>query len=149
MSLDALFSRETLADGVSGAVADAISSTVLFPMDILKQALQTDKSATVSGILKQSGVAGLYKGASDKLIVSPQQKFQYFYFETFLTTLFERHVGRKTNWYEHLFLGYLAALQGTLTTIPLDVTLARRIAARKKDPQNLKPFWTTFFDAVR
>jgi len=47
-------------------------------------------------------------------------------------------------------IGYLAALQGTITTIPLDVTLVQRLAARKKRVAGAKEqsFFESFREAV-
>ena len=71
--------------------------------------------------------------------------------ETALFALFDRVFKRRPNTAEHLFLGYLAALQGNITTIPLDVTLTRRLASRKKrsaaekEPSN---FFASFKESV-
>jgi adenine nucleotide transporter 17 len=67
--------------------------------------------------------------------------------ETALFTLFDRLYNRKPNTAEHLFIGYLAALQGNITTIPLDVTLVRRLAARKKRVEGEKQ--ATFFESFQ
>ena len=66
-------------------------------------------------------------------------------------SLFGRMFKRKPTTAEHLFLGYLAAFQGNITTIPLDVTLTRRLASRKKraaSPGNELSFFGAFQEAV-
>jgi len=89
----------------------------------------------------------------DKWIVSPQQKFQYFYVENGLFTLFHQIVKRNPNTAEHLLLGYVAALEGNVTTIPLDVILTRRLALRKKRTavvvEKEETFWESFWETVR
>ena len=109
----------------------------------------------------------------DKWIVSPQQKFQvslqhfrfsrassrlckltiekqYFYVENGLYTIFSNLFKRKPNSAERLLIGFLAALQGTIVTIPLDVTLVRRLASRKKRVRGEKEvtFAESFKEAV-
>jgi adenine nucleotide transporter 17 len=145
-----MFSRESLAEAVSGGLADGLTATILFPLDVLKIRVQTDPSSSAQSIIKEEGLLALWKGVSDKWIVSPQQKFQYFYVETALFALFDRLFHRKPNTGEHLILGYLAALQGNITTIPLDVTLTRRLAARKKGLSDAQPqsFFQSFKEAV-
>jgi adenine nucleotide transporter 17 len=146
--LSTILSRDSAAEAISGAIADALTALILFPADVIKARMQTDKTATVSGIINEvGGFLGLYKGMSDKLIVSPQQKLQYFYVETVLLALFMRQYGREANSLEHLIIGYFSALQGNITTIPLDVTLARRIVDRRKGKLN-KTFWESFWEAV-
>jgi len=71
-----MFTRESLAEAVSGGLADGVSSAILFPLDVLKVRVQTDPKATVTSILKEDGLLALWKGVEDKWIVSPQQKFQ-------------------------------------------------------------------------
>ena len=71
-----MFTRESLAEAVSGGLADGVSATILFPFDVLKVRVQTDPEASVQKILKEDGVLALWKGVEDKWIVSPQQKFQ-------------------------------------------------------------------------
>jgi hypothetical protein len=71
-----MFSRESLADAVSGGLSDGISATILFPLDVLKIRVQTDPKATAASIVKEDGFLSLWKGVEDKWIVSPQQKFQ-------------------------------------------------------------------------
>lgn len=146
-----MFSRENLAEAVSGGLADTFAATVLFPLDVLKLRAQLEPGTTMASILKEDGLLALWRGVSDKWIVSPQQKFQYFYVETGLFQLFGQLTGRRPNTVEHLALGYLAALQGNLSTIPLEVVLTQRLACRKKlKKQEAEPsFAQSFNEAVK
>jgi len=146
--MDQVFSRESLSEAVSGAIADTFSSTLLYPLDVIKARTQTQKGTTIASVINEVGVRNLWHGCSDKWIVSPQQKFQYFYFENGLTALFKQYAKREPTTYEVLLIGYIAALQGTLTTLPLDVTNVRRMTS--KDPATKKQsFWQSFAENVQ
>jgi adenine nucleotide transporter 17 len=135
--------RESLAEAIAGAFADLFSATVLYPLDVVKARTQTDKDATITSVVQQTGVLGLWRGVTDKWIVSPQQKFQYFYLENGLGVMFRTWAKREPSTAESLVIGYLSALQGTLTTIPLDVTSVRRLASKDRS-KPMPGFWTSF-----
>lgn len=143
-----MFSQASFAAAVSGALSDGVSATILFPLDVIKIRAQVDPKVTWQSIVQEEGVLGLYKGVEDKWIVSPQQKLQYFYMETAMLTMFSQWAGRKPSIAEHLLIGYLSALQGTLTTIPLDVTFTRRRVQKKVPGQAPLSFVEMFTDTV-
>ena len=108
---------------------------------------QADKNVTVWIALKEMvnevvetrNPFAPWKGVDGKLYTSPQQKLQYFYCYSTLMALFQRYVKRKPTTFEDLVLGYFSALQGTITTLPLAVTLTRQVV------ENNQPFWSVFF----
>ena len=150
--MDTIFSREAAANALSGAASDTISALLLFPLDLIKTRVQVDK-ASVGDVVREAvqkhGPLGLWEGVEGKLYQSPQQKLQLFYFKVMLVEAYKKFVlggsGRTLSTAERLFLDYLAALEGTITTLPLDVTNVRQITSRGAKKAS---FWATFFETI-
>lgn len=109
-----LRSREALANALSGAFADATQVVLLFPMETVKVKLQADATLTLRTLLSEAVRHGdlrlFYKGLDSKLIQSPQGKFQYFYTNAILKTLYKSSLSapRPLSTVESLTLGYLS-----------------------------------------
>mmetsp|Transcript_6747 Transcript_6747/g.7756 ORF Transcript_6747/g.7756 Transcript_6747/m.7756 type:complete len:314 (+) Transcript_6747:134-1075(+) len=135
--LSILTSKVALSQASAGALAQVCATLLLFPLDSVKIMVQLDHSLSALQILKdhvrEGNLGRLYHGITAKLVQSPQQKFQYFYMHTLLKTLYKRSVSTREMPVSHsLAIGYLAALQGLLTTLPLDVVTNRMISQGKK-----------------
>jgi len=139
--MDLLTSREALSNALSGAAADAFSTVVLFPLDKIKILMQADSTLSIKEALEKV-LENPVHGVESKLISSVQQKFQYFYVYILLKEFYKRRSG-KPGVLADLFIGYVSALQGLITTLPLEVTSTRIITDAKADGKN-HSFWATF-----
>ncbi len=125
-----------------GAVADVVSQTTIYPLEVIKTKIQADPSLRVGDLLHEP--FSLYVGLSTKVLTSVQQKFQYFYCYAVLKSIYqgEAPTKRKIGVVADLLLGYFAALEGLVTTLPLSVTNTRMIANHKTAEE--KGFLATF-----
>ena len=107
-------SRDALANALSGAMADAAQVVLLFPMETMKIKLQADATLTLEDLLKDAVEHGhllsFYKGLYSKLVQSPQGKFQYFYTNVILKTLYKATLPaqRELTTIESLTIGYFS-----------------------------------------
>src|SRR5687768_11395638 len=96
-----LFSKEAVHEAISGAVADTISSSILFPMDVLKTKTQANSKITALDVireaLKEGNLLSLWAGVESKLYTSPQQKLQYFYVFNILKGLYIKRYKKEPN----------------------------------------------------
>ncbi len=149
---NSIFTTKALSNALAGAASDAMSSIILHPVDTIKIRTQADKRITPMIAIKEmadeiaetGNPLAPWRGVESKLYVSPQQKLQYFYTYSTLITLFKVFWsnGRMPNTLEDIVLGYLSALQGIITTLPLSATMTKQVMDGKK----AKPFWTLFLE---
>lgn len=83
MAAAASVALEAFASAAAGGLGSVVSKVFTYPLDFLKVKLSVKtKEETagliISGVLKEHGVLGLYKGISPKLAKSFAQKFIYF-----------------------------------------------------------------------
>jgi hypothetical protein len=156
--MDVLLSRSALSSALSGAAADAFSTVTLYPLDSIKVLMQADSKLSLREVLHLTFgdyPLDVYRGITPKIVQGVQQKFQYFYVDVFLRELYKRKVGSKPSVGVELLIGYISALQGLLTTLPLEVTNTRVITSKKRPASDgsgrmLKPgFVETFLDQLK
>jgi adenine nucleotide transporter 17 len=156
--MDVLLSRSALSSALSGAAADAFSTVTLYPLDSIKVLMQADSKLSLKEVLQLTFgeyPLDVYRGITPKIVQGVQQKFQYFYVDVFLRELYKRKTGSKPPVGVELLIGYVSALQGLLTTLPLEVTNTRVITSKKRPAADgsgrmLKPgFVETFLDQLK
>lgn len=149
--MELLRSRDALASALSAAMADSVSTSVLFPLDSVKIRMGAHNLSFADAVADVVRHGDMYTGVGIKLLQGFQQKFQYFYSYAILKALFEQKLGRKPSVPADLALGYVAALQGLGSTLPLEVTNVRVITAAKSKEASSVPghgFLRTFADIV-
>jgi len=119
----------SFAAATSAAMAGMTSTTVLYPLDIIKTRMQSSQGGkplsikeTLDEIMKEGGIAAVFKGLELKIGGSAVEKFTYFYVfsllggGTFDSTLTE------------LLAGYISELSSKPVSIPLEC-VANRVQA--------------------
>uniref|UniRef100_A0A7S4KZK1 ADP,ATP carrier protein n=1 Tax=Paramoeba aestuarina TaxID=180227 RepID=A0A7S4KZK1_9EUKA len=149
--MDILTSPVSLSNALSGAVADSVSTILLYPLSSVKTQLQVEPVGTTPFEIavrwyKESGPFRIFQGVQSSTFKSAQQKFQYFYVYSLLKELYFRKTKRKPPVVMELLIGYISALMGLATTVPLESTITREITASKKGGKI--GFWNTFFDQL-
>jgi hypothetical protein len=150
--MDVLTSASTLSNALSGAVADSVSCVLLYPLSSVKTQMQVEPGTSASEIAlrwyKESPMR-IFWGVRSSTIKSAQQKFQYFYIYSLLKELYFRRTGKKPAVLVELTIGYLSALGGLATTLPLESTVTRVITASKKSGGQRPSFFDTFMDQLQ
>ena len=129
---------EQFAEAAGAAIGGFFSSSVLFPMEIIKtkSAAEKDKSLSVLQIakreLKQVGITGLYQGAHVGGLQSAMEKFLYFYnFKTItngyvlLRNQFSGGTSTKVGVVAEIALGYAAEWSHLPISLPCDAIQTR------------------------
>jgi len=143
-------SKKALASALSAVLADVISTLLLFPLDVIKLRLQAGDSVAELVRFLETHPREVYRGVKSKVVQSAQQKFQYFYVNAILKEAFVRKFQAKPSTGPDLLLGYISALQGLGTTLPLEVTNTRIITTKKSHKDEKMPgFRATFAEIVR
>ena len=95
-------------EAVSAAIADAISTLLLYPLDVIKLRCQAGDGVTAMQVLFD-GIKNkdLYSGLGGKLCMSMQQKVQFFYMYASLKKFYSSKTRSTAT---SLLLGYIAAV---------------------------------------
>lgn len=118
-----------LVQATAGAGGGVFASVVLQPIEVAKTRIQTGQAGDASTmdatlkILREEGVAALYRGLAAKSWEAGSKNFVYFYIYEAMSraTLRHRQIGTALN----LLLGYIAGVATTTTTMPLEVLSTR------------------------
>jgi adenine nucleotide transporter 17 len=125
-----------LVQASAGAAGGVFATVVLMPLEVAKTKIQISQKGnastlrTMQEIARNDGLSGLFSGVTPKSIETGLKNFVYFYLYDFINTIVKGRVRLTTPM--KLFLGYIAGVGTTLTTMPLEL-LATRVQAEGKD----------------
>ncbi|KAJ3483358.1 hypothetical protein NLI96_g6364 [Meripilus lineatus] len=146
-----------LVQAFSGAIGSATANTLSYPLDLIATRLQTTSSRKLRGfrgivltlkhILQTEGWHGLYDGLGTDTLATLLSNFLYFYFYSFLRTLFaRRRIGTRTGMKntkpvllsmpEEIGIGFLAGVASRAITTPLSVVTVRLQTATEDDNED-------------
>lgn len=125
-----------LQEASAGAVGAAISTTVLYPLEIAKTIMvsrtgkETARDSTMSilaNLVQRKGVVAVYQGWPTKTAQSVVQAFGYFYFYAAMKQLLQLRgdptgAPRDLSTLENLLAGYLGGVLNIGATLPLEVS---------------------------
>ncbi|GBG24529.1 Mitochondrial substrate carrier family protein Q [Hondaea fermentalgiana] len=149
--MELLGSRLALSNAVSGAAADTFSSVCTYPVDAVKTQMQAHSDRSLTDVLEHIAEhpSEAYKGIQTKIVHGVIQKFQYFYSYALLKQLYTKRFGTKPSASMDLLIGYLSALAGLATTMPLEVINTRIVTSIKAHKDEKQPgFWHTFKEVL-
>lgn len=115
----------SLSHVMAASTGAVVSALVRVPGDTLKHRVQAyfhpNCWAALQAIVREEGVAGLYKGFSATLIRDvPEIAIQFTAYEAFRRAVVRRRGEEKLPTYEHLLLGGAAGALAASCTMPLD-----------------------------
>ena len=130
-----------LIQALSGILGQIFSSSITYPLDVIKTRVQTSHAHAGSNtadvddsftgmlqlILEESGVAGLYHGIWGEFSKESVKTFVYFYSYVEAKRRLAEH-GRPLSVSRNLAAGALAAACGQLVNTPLNVAHTRMVA---------------------
>eukprot|EP01062_Namystynia_karyoxenos_P069491 TRINITY_DN64980_c0_g1_i1.p1 TRINITY_DN64980_c0_g1~~TRINITY_DN64980_c0_g1_i1.p1 ORF type:complete len:326 (+),score=106.93 TRINITY_DN64980_c0_g1_i1:105-980(+) len=127
---------ESLAEALSGAAGALLSSTSLYPLEMLKQQLAMAQSGTTIAevIRRVGGVRGLYRGASYKALQVVIAKFLYFFSFSALSASVQL---KRRGALAQLAVGYASDWCATPITLPIESLITKVQAASKTAPTSL------------
>uniref|UniRef100_A0A0N4ZFY5 Mitochondrial coenzyme A transporter SLC25A42 n=1 Tax=Parastrongyloides trichosuri TaxID=131310 RepID=A0A0N4ZFY5_PARTI len=157
---------DVFASGSAGAMAGAISKTVIAPLDRTKINFQVSKTKKYSlrgairfvvKTFKTEGFTALFRGNSATMVrVIPYATIQFAAHEEYKVLFGVDRNGEKTP-IKRYIAGSCAALTATLITFPLDVLKARLATTTKEEYRSLRYLiiknyhdygWTTFYRGI-
>jgi hypothetical protein len=134
-----LKSNSFMIDFAAGLFAESVSCVVWVPSDVMKERAQAARIAstphTISSILREEGIRGLYRGYGATLASFGPFSAFYFTFVEQLKSLRRSQAGRTNlSFYELLPICATAGGAAAFVTAPLDLIKVRmQIERRKKD----------------
>ncbi|CAE6439050.1 unnamed protein product [Rhizoctonia solani] len=150
---------------IAGAGAGLVSSVVTCPLDVIKTKLQAQSIArgsrgylgirdTITSILKQQGIRGLYRGLGPTILGYLPTWAIYFsvYDETKKRlgdneyndpAVQDGHLGKRQAWGTHIIAAMTAGASGTIATSPLWV-IKTRFMTQPQDESQYRHTWDAF-----
>ncbi|SCU80124.1 LADA_0B05182g1_1 [Lachancea dasiensis] len=147
-----------LESAITGAVASTLADTIVYPLDVAKTLIQTQKKRDIETddkdqhhevyykntldallrVVNAKGVCGLYQGLMASTIAGFLQSFSYFFWysivrKTFFRFKLLRGKGVQFSTPEELLLGVMAAAISQLFTSPMGVISKRQQTAMSKN----------------
>mmetsp|Transcript_90728 Transcript_90728/g.228170 ORF Transcript_90728/g.228170 Transcript_90728/m.228170 type:complete len:349 (-) Transcript_90728:171-1217(-) len=129
-----------LVQATAGATGGVFAAFVLMPLEIAKTRIQLSHGGdlstlgTMSNIVMDEGVQGLFRGAFAKCFETGSKNFVYFYIYDAINAIAKRHIELTTG--VKLVLGYVAGVGNTIATMPLEV-MATKVQAETKNGDGL------------
>eukprot|EP00928_Gymnodinium_smaydae_P027160 TRINITY_DN21088_c0_g1_i1.p1 TRINITY_DN21088_c0_g1~~TRINITY_DN21088_c0_g1_i1.p1 ORF type:complete len:369 (+),score=53.50 TRINITY_DN21088_c0_g1_i1:58-1107(+) len=121
-----------LVQASAGATGGVFAAFVLMPLEVAKTRIQLSHEgddstlATLGKIVRDEGVAGLFRGAFTKCFETGSKNFVYFYIYDAINAVVKKQVKLTTG--VKLILGYVAGVGNTIATMPLEV-MATKVQA--------------------
>jgi glycerol-3-phosphate cytidylyltransferase-like family protein len=135
----------------TGLVSSVIAEAALFPLDVVKlqqQVLGVGALEVLRLVIKERGLAGLYKGLIGRLIQTITSNVGFFMWQTMAMQAVSQHMqvepGKKLSTGMSLVVNMLVQQFNRLLTTPVDVTAN----VNQSDP-NAKGFISTFIHLAR
>lgn len=138
-----VFSYEALVHAIAGTAGGSTAMTLMYPLDQIRTYLQVKKSSsTIEGtkaLIKEDGIAGLYRGLGPVIMSLAVSNFVYFYANNLLKLLTKRWTGERVTVAQNLLIASLAGVINVLLTCPLWVanTRLKLQFKAKKDSKNV------------
>lgn len=124
-----------VVQATAGAAGGVFAAFVLMPLEVAKTRIQLSHEGdlstfgTISGIVVDEGVQGLFRGAFPKCFETGSKNFVYFYIYDAINAIAKRQVKLTTG--VKLALGYIAGVGTTITTMPMEV-MATKVQAETR-----------------
>ena len=121
---------DIVENGLSAALGGAVSTSVLYPFNVIATKLATSPSS-VSGheillkTIKEGGITGLFQGLSPKILQSVLGKFLYFVFFSSFQRRWRFLNGGTLATSQELVCGYVAEMCHLPLTLPLEIVTTR------------------------
>lgn len=121
---------EALINANSAAVGGVIATFMTYPIDTLKSKLQASKTKATAGeilatVLKEQGMAGLFKGVEAKLVWSFVGKFVYYGSYSYMNSAWEAVMKGPAGFIPNLVLGYAAEFSTVPFSLPFEAIATR------------------------
>ena len=124
--LPLVFAMDAFLSALSASLSGGLSTLLLFPLEKLKTRLASApvKGPSLTVLVSELGVSGLYAGSSTKTVQSMMGKFLYF---LYYSTLRKLAMGedKTISALGDIFCGYIAELLQLPVTIPIEVISTR------------------------
>ncbi|THH32256.1 hypothetical protein EUX98_g1932 [Antrodiella citrinella] len=138
----------------AGALGGCFSNAVVYPLDVVKTRIQATHGghkgrnnltlfAVFMRILKEEGVAGLYRGFGATMLNTFSMQYAYFFFYSFVRTSYIKRLASKLpkgskapplSTAAELLLGAVAGALAQIFTIPVSVIATRQQIGRVDKP---------------
>ena len=130
---------DSFSEAAAGAIGGIFSCTVLYPLEVIKNNLQSGKVEgsmvdVAKHVWKKDGAAGFTKGVQVAASCSATEKFMYFYLFRALIKRYEAaRGGEKIGTVANLAVGYAADWMCRPVVLPLDTLSLQLSLAQPRD----------------
>ena len=130
---------DSFAEALAGAVGGIFSCSILYPLEVIKNNLQSGKVEgsmvdVAKHVWKKDGAAGFTKGVQVAASCSATEKFMYFYLFRALIKRYEAaRGGEKIGTVANLAVGYAADWMCRPVVLPLDTLSLQLSLAQPRD----------------
>jgi hypothetical protein len=136
------YSMNAVAEATAGAVAEIVATAAVFPLDVVKVRLQTDKAvqtrrlsslALVLRLFAEEGIIKIYEKFPAKAIAIGVSRFTFYFLYSALQTRYKALFKlTKIGIFPKLLLGYLSGIINTAFNIPCEKIAVRVMSSKKQ-----------------
>lgn len=156
-ALKNIFTLDSFADGCAGAVGGTSAITVFYPLNIIRTKLQTDDPSkkaqsmleVTQEIMKNEGIAGLYKGWWGQVVALGVSNYIYFYTYNMLKVIVQKKTLATITPIMNLSVGAAAGVVNVVLTTPLWMVSTQLMAQQSRPVSGIAPYSGVWDGLVR